>query len=488
MQLTTTEPWQPPVPSRAPAGAPVPQRFVSRDLLTSFCKDFRRILLASAITLGLTVAVAVLLPPRYVADATLLVLLSPDYAARQVAGMNAGSGEMLDRDAFLKSELDILTSPSLEAAAVNKIGAETLYPALFRPSLKGRVLRALFGHSGPSPTAKAVEAFSDSFDATADKTGNILNVTFHHRDPTLAATAVNTMIALYLDKRNDLYRDVQSQSLAEQAASLRQQLETAEQQLADFKAKSGILNYETQRDLLLHQRDDLTRDLQQDDSAAAQANQSRAAAEAQLGHTPRDVVIQDETDTRRARELAEVGAANIGSTVRRGRNSVYESLDTDRARAAISLQAARARHDADVKQLAEVQESLVRLEANAVELDRLQRARSLIDANFQTVSKALADRQLLENVESKKASNVRVIQPAEAPDKPTKTRLIVLAAGVMLSLFIGALVAVLSNLFRRGYISPETLERRVGIPVLASIPDLGDVDRRFGGVVNYGPE
>jgi capsular polysaccharide biosynthesis protein len=64
----------------------------------------------------------------------------------------------------------------------------------------------------------------------------------------------------------------------------------------------------------------------------------------------------------------------------------------------------------------------------------------------------------------------------------------VLAAGVMLSIFMGALVAVLSNLLRRGYISPETLERRLGIPVLASIPDLGGVDRRFGGVVSYGSE
>jgi uncharacterized protein involved in exopolysaccharide biosynthesis len=156
MQLTTTDHWQPPVPSRTPAGAPQPQRFVSRDLLSSFCKDFRRIALAAGVTFAIAGTVAVLLPPRYVSEATLLVLLSPDYAARQIAGSNPGSGEMLDRDAFLKSELEILTSRSLEAAAVNKIGAETLYPSLFRPSWLSRAKHAVLGGPVADPKAQAV--------------------------------------------------------------------------------------------------------------------------------------------------------------------------------------------------------------------------------------------------------------------------------------------------------------------------------------------
>jgi uncharacterized protein involved in exopolysaccharide biosynthesis len=487
MHLTTTDTWQPPVPGRAPAGAPVPARFVSRDLLSSFCKDFRSIAGATLLTFCATCGVVLVLKPHYVADATLLVLLSPDYASRQVAGMAPGSGEMLDRDAFLKSELDILTSRSLEETAVSRIGADTLYPGISDPSWLERARQALFGGPAPDPQAAATGKFALNFDAAADKTGNILNVSFRNRDPAVAANAVNTMIALYLEKRHELYSDVQSQALAQQAADLRRQLESAEQALSDFKAKSGILNYATQRDLLLHQRDDLTRDLQAGDSAAAQASESRAAAEAQLNHTTPDVVTQDEVDTRRQAELAAVGAQITGSTVRHGRNTVYESLNLDRARAAISLQAAHARHDADVQQLAEVQDRLVKLEASGVELDRLERARATLDASYQTVAKALADRQLVEDVDAKKASNVRIIQAAEPPAKPTNTRLVVFAAGVLLSLFMGALVAVLSNLFRRGYIAPETLERRLGVPVLASIPDLGGVDRDYGRLSNYGP-
>jgi capsular polysaccharide biosynthesis protein len=61
----------------------------------------------------------------------------------------------------------------------------------------------------------------------------------------------------------------------------------------------------------------------------------------------------------------------------------------------------------------------------------------------------------------------------------------VLAAGVILSVLMGILVALLSHVFRRGYISPETLERRLGVPVLASIPDLSDLDRGYGRVSHY---
>jgi hypothetical protein len=35
--------------------------------------------------------------------------------------------------------------------------------------------------------------------------------------------------------------------------------------------------------------------------------------------------------------------------------------------------------------------------------------------------------------------------------------------------------------------SPETLERRLGVPVLASIPDLAALDRSYGRMSHFGP-
>jgi uncharacterized protein involved in exopolysaccharide biosynthesis len=480
--LLESESWR---PQTKPSSARTV--LVPLDLLSSICRDIRRIVVAMVVTLAAGLTVAAVLPPRYIANASLLVLLSPDYGPRSVAGMpDNGGGGMLDRDAFLRSELEILTSPSLQTAAMDSIGAAKLYPRLFAPpSILRRIKQALFGRHDPHATA--ARYFEDSFAATADKTGNFLSLSFHDADPVLAAASVNAVIGQYLQRRQALYRDAQSTSLSSQADTLRTQLEGADQALADFKARSGIINYDTQRDLLLKQRDDLTRDLQSEDSAAAQAQQSQSAAAAQLAGTSQSVVISDEVDTRRAAELARVGATATGATVRRGRSTVYEALDLDRKRAAVSLQAARARQERDVQQLTAVQNALARLETDEVELDRLARARGLLAQNYQAVSKALGERQLVEAVESNKESNVRVIQAAEPPDRPTNARLVIAAASVLLSLFAGVAVALLSHLFRSGYISPETLEQRLGVPVLASIPDLTKLDRSYDRLSDYGP-
>jgi capsular polysaccharide biosynthesis protein len=86
------------------------------------------------------------------------------------------------------------------------------------------------------------------------------------------------------------------------------------------------------------------------------------------------------------------------------------------------------------------------------------------------VVKALDDRALQEDVIAKKTANVRVIQEAETPVAPTNLRLVILAAGVLLTLFTGFLATLLSNVFRRGYISQEAVEHDLGLPVLVRLP------------------
>ena len=134
------------------------------------------------------------------------------------------------------------------------------------------------------------------------------------------------------------------------------------------------------------------------------------------------------------------------------------------------MQAAKARHDTDIAQLAKLDEQLKSLDQKEFELERLDGQRKLVDENFRAVAKAFDDRALQENVMARKTANVRVIQAAETPVAPTNLRLMIFAAGVLLSLFAGVLAAVLSNAFGRGYISPEAIEHGLGLPVLVAVP------------------
>ena len=79
---------------------------------------------------------------------------------------------------------------------------------------------------------------------------------------------------------------------------------------------------------------------------------------------------------------------------------------------------------------------------------------------------------MVEAVAAERATNVRVIQPARVPLRPHRLTLPILAAGAVFSLLAGVGAAVLSDATRPGVLSPEQVERRLGLPVLACIPEL----------------
>jgi uncharacterized protein involved in exopolysaccharide biosynthesis len=157
------------------------------------------------------------------------------------------------------------------------------------------------------------------------------------------------------------------------------------------------------------------------------------------------------------------------SAVRRGLNEVYATLDLDRLRAESSLAAATQQHTAIEVQLQQVDKAIGDLYQKKSGLEERQRQKALIEQNYAAAMKTLDERRMQENVEAKKATNVRVIQPAGPPLKSNSIRLVILAGGAIMSLVIALLTAFLSDVFRRGFISPERLERNLGVRVLGSV-------------------
>jgi uncharacterized protein involved in exopolysaccharide biosynthesis len=441
-----------------------------RTIINGLFKDWRRILLSMAAILGLALIFALVAKPSYVANSTLLVLLSSEYSPRAAGDDAKSAAIVLERDAVLKNEVEILTSPTLEKETLRTVGLERVYPDNLKPpGLRARLAKYLSDRIasllfllGSHPTQQrviesldvAAQEFAKDLTATPDKAGNIIAVSFHNRDPVVAADVVNALITAYLTKRQELLRDSQTDALAGQVETLRTELDQAAHDYADFKAKNNISDYSTQRQFVLRQQSDTVQDLQQADRDIAQATQRVAVLQQDFDKFPKDVVQY----------------RNAPAALLRGRPVVLDTLEVDRSRAQQDLQAARARHDTDVVQLAKIDDQISKLDQKEFELEKLDSKRKLIGENFRSVVKARDDRALQENVMAKKTANVRVIQEAEPPIAPTNLRLLILGAGVLLSLFGGVAVAVLSNVCRRGFISPETLELSLGLPVLVSVP------------------
>jgi len=482
-----------------------------RELLFSAFQDGRRIIILMSVTLFLAAGAAVTISPTYMAASTLLVLLSPEYAYRPEAGADTFVNMALERDAILSSEISILTSTKLQYEVVNKIGPERLYPDTVKPEgwFARNFHRLLGQRSTRNPVDLSVEQFSRNLMAYPDKSGNTIQVGFRHRDPALAAEVVNDLVAAYLAVRESVYLDVQSDLVQKQVDKLHDSLDLASAELSRYQRESGIADFPTQLDVLLRQQGDLNRSLQATETTIADASQRVQTIKAQLAKTPMEVVqfsddesdrrvqatrdalaalTQKEMDLRQSytdssdkvvavrnqiaamqAEMTKLQTISKPSAVRKGLNEIYATLDLDRLRAESTLAAATQQRLAIQQQLAAINKAVGDLYAKKAGLEERQRQKALLEQNYAAAMKTLDDRRMQENVEAKKATNVRVIQPAGAPLKSNAIRIVILAGGAIISLLVGLLTAFLSDVFRRGFISPDRLERTLGVRVLGSV-------------------
>jgi polysaccharide biosynthesis protein PslE len=506
------------------AGGVRPSLPSMREALGALFKNRGRILKAMAITFGAFLVLAILVSPRYAAHASLLVNSGTEYTVRPEAGQQTVVNQVAEHDQILGTEAEILQSRELQEAVVRKIGIDRLYPAYARPSLfrtvrlavsdSVRTVQGLFVKVPPRPTAGddpvrlAVEYdFSRNLNVAPQRIGNVIELTFRHRDPELAALALNTLVADYLDYRQRLYADVQTPRVMQQLSEVTLELEGSDSKLRTFKEENGISNFTTQIDILLHREGQLASDQQDADNIVKQLTSRLADVREQLSITPEQVTessdmnietIQAGLDKLRAREvemrehylpdsapMVEIrqqianGDAEVERmrtertplTVRTSRSHTFDAVDLDRAKSEADLNSARARLQRDNQQLAELRAQVQHLNESETQLEALQRERAVAEETFRSLTKTYEDRKLIEAVNARQVTTVRAVQKAEVPLESTGLRKLLLFAGVVASLMVGMAFAALLEYGRPAYLSPEAVERSLGVPVLATIAD-----------------
>jgi len=494
---------------------------LSTETLTALCKDRRRIASIAGVIFLLSVIAAILVPPTYTAQASLLVLPSPEYTYRPEAGTSAIGGAVLERDAIINSEIDILTSTSLLKLVVQTVGLGRLYPSyltsnpltLLRSRLEtAEVALGLRGKISPvtDPVDLATLKLSRQIGASTDKFASVINVTFRHRDPQVAADVLTALVDAYTVKRQAIYTDTESSLFSQQAENLRKQLDSATGAYAEFEARNGISNFNAQLDIMLHHKGVLSQDLGQTESSIAEIKNRLSSIREQMISVPSQIVQYSENDnvtrlenmhtklenlrqketeyahhyqnsnrqleelraqiTDTETEINQVKNEKHPTMVRTGHSEAHAALEVDRVRAEADLSAAQARWTADRHQIDEISENIASLNANKVALEELERQKNLLETSYDSAVKILYQRQMVENIAAEKAPNVRLVQEPEPPIEHSPIRLIIVACGLFASMIAAATTALMSQWLRHGFLSPEELERSLGCPVLASIP------------------
>ena len=469
------------------------------ELLTVFFKDSKRIGTAFLLCLVLTVIVSFVPSKKYTSDAALLLRLGREYVyTPEVGDSNTGTPITYDREQTLLAETKILTSREIKFSVLDKMGVAQIYPHL------------AVGTPEQQRNA-ALPLFERALEAELLKGSNLMQVSFTHTDPVVAAKVLTQVIDAYLQRRSVIFASA-AYGTAEADFVIRTiQLNEAETKLAALKSKRSIRAFGEEQTLLLTQRNSL--ELRQADSALllAQANGRTASLKNSLEGLQADVTLSSETQRSDATEsarkilldltlkerdlsakfldghlLVQDVRADIKRTndfireleakpirnVRTGRSPARDMVESELLRSKADAQQASAGASALLAQRTAIDQRLAAFAVTEIELPALERERRFAEVNYDAAAKRLRDEQALEDLDRKRRSNVSIVQAPVVPMKAKILQPLILLVGLFLSLCAALLTAFLSALFRDTFLTPDHVERRLGLPMLAAIPEV----------------
>ncbi len=209
---------------------------------------FKRKVAILTIFLATVITVTVgsfLMSPTYEAKSSLLVKFGREFVYRPEVG-NKVPMIAFNQEEAVNSEINILTSQDIIEQVIKTIKLENIYPDLVKNP-----------PSRMTPMEAAVITFQKKLSAEGVKKSSVIEVSFQHKDPKVAARAVNLLVDFFKEKHLQVYGGTESNFLESQTNLYDQELKNSENRLEDFKQKNRVFSLDEQRSLLLKQRTEL---------------------------------------------------------------------------------------------------------------------------------------------------------------------------------------------------------------------------------------
>jgi len=493
-----------------------------RDILHVVFKRKIQILLFFSITV-FTVAIGTyMVRPTYEATAQLLVKTGREniYVPTLPAGGISRPVVSFNREEQINSEIEILRSLFLAEKVVEFLGPGVIYEDMngSGPGLLGfwrRVFQTTQTTGSSQPTLqRAAIKLQKGLTVKAVLTSHVINIRFKHRDPHLAATTVDTLVRLYLDRHLQIHRSPHSNGFfRRQSEIVKRKLKQAEENLETFKEKHHLTSLEEERSLLLRQEADFRTALNQILSQEVETESRLRQLRHQLATTPKTIPLSEEIDhnplvisslqaklvelklkehellakyTAQShlvqsigdsiamvqKKLAEQEARRHGRT-RIGVSPVYQTLEQELFRNQAELKALRAKKESYRARTADYQKGLKKLNRLEMEFNHLQQEVAIDRQNYRLYLTKFEESRISDAMDTEKIANVKLIEPAKRPLKPVSPRI---RLNMVLAVFLGGFGAVGLAFFFE-YLNDslekeEDVENYLRVPVLASIPEL----------------
>ena len=486
-----------------------------RDLLHIICKRKTQVFAFFIITV-LTVAVFTFLEdPTYEASTQILIKIGPEnfYVPTAPNGARVSPLISLNREEQINTEVEILKSPVLAEQVAKEIGPTIIYKDLEQVAQKDESKLLSETQLQALLIEKAAARLIKNLTFERIEKTNVIEASFRHKDPQMAATALNTFTRQYFNRRLHVHNTSRRSRIFfnEQASLLEDRLTRADLKINKFKKEHNVISPREERTLIIEEAGSLRTALNHTLSQISEAKNRIAQLKKQLRHIPRTISQGVESaqmpyviTALQARlvelELKEKGlltkyteqsrlVQNVREEIqivrnklkdqegiqygksRTGINETYQRIQEELFNSQADLEGFKARLAVQKSQLAGYQAQLEYLNHIEVELNELQfQANVAREAKKIYLGKVEASR-ISNAMDVENLSNVTQIQAARRPLKPVSPKV---GLNLILSVFLGAFggigIAFLMESLDDTLGRPGETEKALGLPVLASIP------------------
>lgn len=513
------------------AGAAPSRGNVKREFMAFVRRYRRRLMWAFLLPFLVACGLAFLPTPYYTGDAVLIVRLGPEYVYQTSTGQVGQQSQAVpfsDTQIF-KSEIAILQSDTLHRAVIQRVGLDKLYPSLLHPGLMSRIhgaitdgiQRGLAWAGAPMDApltpaqqqqktmADAVQRFGRDLKVTLEPESAVIDVGFSNPSAAVVKQTLDTLLPLYLKERERLYSEKRAQVADGELRHALDRLHAAEQSLARFKASHNVINFEAQRNALLTRHNTAQAEVQALTAAIAQDTQQLASLTGSTKVAGKDVTEYSEVggDTayaaaraklidaqiklkvleeryapgspmvqRAQQEVADISGimqrakAAQTSVVRKGRSRAYDSIEEARLKTMAALAGAAAQRKVVLAQVADLDRRLSAFDALDMEYSNLEQQVTLGRQSVAEFSQKLNNARALDDADRTEADGVRVVQQPTVAPNPVSTRKLLIAGGALLAIIVMLGVGAWTEFVRKGFLTPEELERETGLTVLGVMP------------------
>ena len=399
----------------------------------------------------------------------------------------------------INSEIALLTSKDLLEQVVKQNG------------LDRQTSPASFWSDHIPPTEKAVRQLEKDLEIVAVKKADIIEVSYTANSPETAASVLQSLANLYLDKHLKLHRPPGTHEFFQNQSSLYgEQLQEAETSLESFQEKNHFISLEQEKQLNLQKMADVKSRYLESVGAVKDTTERIDKLQRQLTTVPARVPTQSRSlpnqyslerlstmlvelrnrrtqlltkfrsDDRMVREVdqqirdttAALKEAKGATSVEQASdiNPLRQMMETEMAKARLDLAGQKARRDDLAQQLDQYQVVLARLEQATNKHGDLERQVKQAEDNYQLYAKKQEEARITDELDQKKITNVALAETPIVQRTPVKpNRLLTLALGLFLALFVSLCAVFVAELFRDTVHTPRELELLAGIPVIATL-------------------